>query len=66
MVEMETHSDTDIPEAVMLARLVQFEQMREFFIQMWLQNPALAECAGRKVQDILAPLRRTVETDFSG
>ena len=66
MVEMETHSNTDIPEAVMLGRLAQFEQMREFFIQMWLQNPALAENAGRKVQDILAPLRRPAGTDFSG
>lgn len=66
MAEMETHSDADIPEAVMLARLAQCEQMREFFIQMWLQNPALAENAGRKVQDILAPLRRTAETDFRG
>jgi hypothetical protein len=66
MIEMETHSDADIPEAVMLGRLAQFEQMRDFFIQMWLQNPALADHAGSRVREILSPLRRPAETDFSG
>jgi hypothetical protein len=28
-----------IPQDLMLARLAQSEQMREFFIQMWLRNP---------------------------
>lgn len=50
----------------MLGRLAQSEQMREFFIQMWLQNPALAEYAGRTVQEILVPWRRPAETDFHG
>lgn len=44
-----------IPEAVMLARLEQSEQMREFFIQMWLQNPALARQGGARVASLLAP-----------
>lgn len=44
-----------IPEHLMLSRLSQFEQMREFFIQMWLQNPALAKQGGSKVQDLLRP-----------
>lgn len=45
-----------IPEYLMLSRLAQSEQMREFFIQMWLQNPALAKQGGSKVREILAGL----------
>ena len=66
MLEMDMQSDADIPESIMLGRLAQSEQMREFFIQMWLQNPALAERAGRRVQELLAPARRPAGTDFSG
>lgn len=44
-----------IPEALMRARLEQSEQMREFFIQMWLQNPALAAQGGERVRQLLAP-----------
>ena len=48
-----------IPQELMLARLAQSEQMREFFIQMWLANPALARQAGARVQELLsvAPAR---------
>ena len=55
-----------IPEHLMLSRLAQSEQMREFFIQMWLQNPALAKQGGKKVQDLLSPLMAAhlKETDF--
>ena len=55
-----------IPEHLMLSRLAQSEQMREFFIQMWLQNPALAKQGGKKVQDLLSPLMvsHPKETDF--
>lgn len=45
-----------IPQELMLARLAQSEQMREFFIQMWLQNPALAQQAGPRVGELLAAL----------
>ena len=45
-----------IPEGIMLARLEQSEQMREFFIQMWLQNPALAAQGGERVRALLRPL----------
>jgi hypothetical protein len=48
-----------ICEELMLSRLAQSEQMREFFIQMWLQNPALAKQGGSKVRDILS--RHTVK-----
>lgn len=48
-----------IEEALMLQRLAQSEQMREFFIQMWLQNPALARQGGERVRALLAPLPRT-------
>ncbi len=58
MSEIADRSCSSIPEAVMLGRLAQSEQMREFFVQMWLQNPALAKTAGRRMQDILAPGHR--------
>ena len=45
-----------IPEHLMLSRLAQSEQMRELFIQMWLQNPMLAKQGGSKVQNLLPPL----------
>lgn len=45
-----------IPQELMLGRLAQSEQMREFFIQVWLQNPALAKQGGSKVQALLSPL----------
>ena len=31
-----------IPESLFLERLEHSNEMREFFIQMWLQNPTLA------------------------
>lgn len=49
-------SRTVIPEHLILSRLAQSEQMREFFIQMWLQNPTLARQGGSKVHNLLSPL----------
>lgn len=50
----------------MPARLAQSEQMREFFIQMWLQNPTLAIQAGARVRELLAVAPApTVEPDGS-
>ena len=49
------YSVVAIPEHWMLGRLAQSEQMREFFIQMWLQNPALARQGGNRVQNLLVP-----------
>lgn len=45
-----------IPHEIMLARLEQSQQMREFFVQMWLQNPSLAKDAGERIRAMLAPL----------
>ncbi len=45
-----------IPEALILSRLAQSEQMRELCIQIWLQNPALATQGGEKVLSLLTPL----------
>ena len=56
MPESRPASGAAIPQDAMLARLAQSEQMREFFIQMWLQNPRLIKQAGRKVQEMLTPL----------
>jgi hypothetical protein len=46
----------EIPEHLMLSRLAQSEEMRAFFIQMWLQNPALAKQAGAKINQLLTRL----------
>ena len=56
MSEPDGLSRAAIPEHLMLSRLAQSEQMREFFIQMWIQNPALARQGGIKVQNLLSPL----------
>lgn len=56
MHETRNHVRPTIPESLMLTRLAQSEQMREFFMQMWLQNPALAKQAGARVKEILSPL----------
>jgi hypothetical protein len=55
MSEPDGRSRVTIPEHLMLSRLAQSEQMREFFIQMWLQNPVLAKQGGIKVQNLLSP-----------
>jgi hypothetical protein len=54
-----------IPQDLMLARLAQSEQMREFFIQMWLRNPVLAKQGGARVARLLAaaPMSATVQDD---
>lgn len=56
MSEPDSLSRTVIPQHLMLSRLAQSEQMREFFIQMWIQNSALARQGGIKVQNLLSPL----------
>ena len=45
-----------IPEELMRARIAQSEQLREFFIQMWLENPQMAAGAGSRVTEIMTPL----------
>ncbi len=46
-----------IPEEILLARLTQSDEMREFFIQMWIQNPQLAKQGGTRVRELLTPLK---------
>jgi len=60
MPEVPPGANATIPEELMLARLAQSEQMREFFVRMWLENPRLAARAGRKVQDLLSPVQAAV------
>jgi hypothetical protein len=52
-----------ISEEVLLARLNQSDEMREFFIQMWLQNPHLAKQGGAKVRELLAALEPRRDTE---
>ena len=58
-----TRLDSDRPtlvriaEAVLRARLEQFEQTREFFLAMWLQNPAFARNTGARIAALLSPLQ---------
>ncbi|MDZ4201706.1 MAG: type II secretion system protein [Gallionella sp.] len=47
----------------MLERLAQSEQMREFFIQMWQQNPLLAKQGGARVASLLSPLEVSAPTE---
>ena len=61
MFEPNRQARTVIPEYLMLSRLAQSEQMREFFIQVWIQNPALARQGGSKVQPLLSPLMDSTE-----
>lgn len=56
MNETTPRQRTLISETLMRARLAQSEQMREFFIEMWLQNPAMARQAGGRVREMLSPL----------
>ncbi|TSA14628.1 MAG: hypothetical protein D4R74_07930 [Betaproteobacteria bacterium] len=56
MSESDGEARKVIPQELMLVRLAQSEQMREFFIQMWLQNPALAQQGGARVQSLLTAL----------
>lgn len=44
---------TALSEPLMLARLEQSDRMREFFVQMWLQNPLLANQGGARVMQII-------------
>jgi MSHA pilin protein MshD len=56
MIEKENQKHETISEQVMLARLAQSEQMREFYIEMWKQNPTLAKQGGERVRQLLAPM----------
>ena len=64
MCETEDRHSYSIPQSVVLGRLAQSEQMRDFFIQMWLQNPSLANGAGRTVREILAPASCSARAEF--
>lgn len=55
MSETRSGKSTIAPE-IFLERLTRAQEMREFFIQMWLQNPQLAKQGGAKVKEILSPL----------
>lgn len=43
-----------LTEAEMRARLNRSDEMREFFIEMWKQNPELAKQGGVRVQNLLS------------
>jgi hypothetical protein len=60
MSESKANSRTAISHELMVQRLEQSEQMREFFIQMWLQNPMLARQGGAKVLALLSPLEPAI------
>lgn len=48
---------TVISHEVMIAVLNRCDERREFMIEMWLQNPALARQGGAKVAALLTPLK---------
>jgi hypothetical protein len=52
-----------IPHELLLSRLAQSDQMRDFFIQMWLQNPLLAKQGGATVMRLISPLVRNDQAE---
>ncbi len=56
MSEPDQHAGTVIPEHLMFSRLAQSDQMRKFFIQMWIKNRGLAKQGGSKVPGLLSAL----------
>lgn len=65
MPDREPRTAPSISQGLIRSRLAQSEQMRDFFLQMWAQNPVLAKRAGKRIQDLLCPLaRRPASTDF--
>jgi MSHA pilin protein MshD len=63
MSEARAYERQTISEQILLSRLQQSEHMREFFIQMWMQNPALAKQGGAKVQSLLTQLEQVDAID---
>ena len=51
-----------IPHTTMVARLEQAEQLHDFFVAMWLQNPMLAARAGERIRTLLAPTDQQTTT----
>lgn len=49
-----------IAQEIMLLRLEQSEDLRDFAIQMWLQNPLLARQGGTRVLELLKPLQEPI------
>ena len=54
MPDLAPQSVDVIPQDLMLERLAKSDEMREFFIQFWLANPAFAKQAGARVASLLA------------
>ena len=54
MSEVQKMNKRVLTEAVMLARLNRSDEMREFFIEMWKQNPVLANQGGARVRNLLS------------
>lgn len=64
MHEVAQQKRVSIPQETMLLRLQQSEDLRDFAIQMWLQNPQLARQAGAGVRELLLP-RKASSLDSS-
>lgn len=56
MLEPANLQPVGISHAMMLARLDQSEDLREFAIQMWMQNPIFARQGGERVKQLLSDL----------
>lgn len=62
MSESGQASCREISQELFLQRLEQSEELREFAIQTWLQNPHLAKQAGARIIDLLKPISPTWAT----
>lgn len=56
MLEPANLQPVAISHTIMLARLDQSEDLREFAIQMWMQNPIFARQGGERVKQLLSDL----------
>jgi hypothetical protein len=56
MPEVFMEQPVEIHHATLLLRLEQSEDLRDFAIQMWLQNPHLSLQGGERVRQLLSDL----------
>ena len=57
MSEVPVNAPHTIAQAILVARIQQHEDVRRFFLTMYEQNPHLSATAGKRINDMLTPLK---------
>ena len=57
MSEVPASPPHTIAQEILVARIQQHEDVRSFFLTMYEQNPHLSATAGKRVNDMLTPLK---------